>query len=66
MGTSNIPASLTMAEITVIAEAADCDPKTVLRRLAGVVVRPRLARRIDAALARHRAPSTNPPPNRAA
>lgn len=48
------PTPITMAEITVIAEAADCDPKTVLRRLAGVAVRPRLARRIDAALARHR------------
>jgi hypothetical protein len=44
-------AGITPADVTELAIAADCDPRTVERRLAGLPVRGRVCRRIDAAIA---------------
>jgi hypothetical protein len=46
-------ATITQEQLTDIASESDVTETTVLRRLAGLKVMPRLARRIDAALSRH-------------
>ena len=46
------PVPITDASVAAVAAAADCDPRTVIRRLAGLPVRGRVERRIERELAR--------------
>ena len=47
--------------VETIARDADADPRSVVRRLAGLPVKGRPGRRIDDALARRRRAQANPP-----
>jgi hypothetical protein len=47
--------------VAALAEEADADPRSVVRRLAGLKVRGRAGRRIDAAIAKRLQPESHAP-----
>jgi len=56
------PAQVTDAFVADVARAADADIRSVVRRLAGLPVRGRAGRRIDAVIAKRRSSAPNDAP----
>ncbi len=59
--TMHRPTPIDDTVVAALAEEADADPRSVVRRLAGLKVRGRAGRRIDAAIAKRLQPEAHAP-----